>query len=244
MEAGTNTNAMNNIALLNSKIQKKPHNITIKNFNPNEPKIKSNLKYSDKQNYRRYKTKIEPKLHSKIMIDEEDDLVAKIRKEFGITDTDKTKNYSEVETSGADYVKPPEPKEAEPFKYPKYIYEISDISKSESEEIVGQLLDEMVSHVEWLKRDDEDTEGEEQDEDDDTDEEEPAPLSREKSGMTSRTELSTLTTEPGDLFDLAERYGILFRGPKPTTPENIRKRENKIRKKIEEIEAKKGVAKK
>ena len=118
MEAGTNTNAMNNIALLNSKIQKKPHNITIKNFNPNEPKIKSNLKYSDKQNYRRYKTKIEPKLHSKIMIDEEDDLVAKIRKEFGITDTDKTKNYSEVETSGADYVKPPELKEAEPFKYP------------------------------------------------------------------------------------------------------------------------------
>ena len=44
MEAGTNTNAMNNIALLNSKIQKKPHNIAIKNFNPNEPKIKSNLK--------------------------------------------------------------------------------------------------------------------------------------------------------------------------------------------------------
>jgi hypothetical protein len=105
------------------------------------------------------------------------------------------------------------------------------------------MLDEMVSHVEWLNQDEEDTEGEEEDEDDDTDEEEPAPLSRERSGVTSRTELSTLTTEVrGDLFDLAERYGILFRGPKPTIPENIRKREDKIRKKIAEKEAKKGVA--
>ena len=62
--------------------------------------------------------------------------------------------------------------------------------------------------------------------------------------MTSRTELSTLTTEAeGNLFDLAEIYGIYFRGPKPTTPENIRKGENKIRKKIAEIEAKKAQAK-
>jgi hypothetical protein len=42
---------MNNITVVNSKIQKNPHNINIKNFNPNEPKIKSNLKYSNKQNY-------------------------------------------------------------------------------------------------------------------------------------------------------------------------------------------------
>ncbi len=51
----TNPNTMNNIALLNSKIKKKQHNITIKNFNMNEPKIKSNMKYNDKQNYRKYK---------------------------------------------------------------------------------------------------------------------------------------------------------------------------------------------
>ncbi len=244
-EFGTNTNpnTMNNIALLNSKIKKKPHNITIKNFNPNEPKIKSNMKYSDKQNYRRYKTKIEPKLHNKIMIDEEDDLVAKIRKEFGITDTDKKKNYSEVETSGADYVKPPEPREAEPVENPKYIYDISDISRDENEDIIGQLLDDMISRVEWLN-DEEDTEGEEEDEDEETDEEGPAALRREKSGMTSKTELSALTTEaPDDIFDQAERYGITFRGPKPINPEKLKARERKIRKKIAEIDASRGMAK-
>ena len=43
----------------------------------------------------RYKTKTEPKLFSKITIDEEDDLVAKIRKEFGITADNKKTNYSD-----------------------------------------------------------------------------------------------------------------------------------------------------
>ena len=87
IDANTNTNPNNNISIINAgKLKKKPHNITIKNFNPNEPKTRqSQILYSDKQNYRRYKTKTEPKLYSKIMIDEEDDLVAKIRKEFGIT---------------------------------------------------------------------------------------------------------------------------------------------------------------
>ena len=72
--------------ILNAKhAKKKPHNITIKNFNPNEPKPrKPKILYSEKQNYRRYKTKTEPKLYSKIMIDEEDDIIAKIRKEFGM----------------------------------------------------------------------------------------------------------------------------------------------------------------
>ena len=70
-EFGTNTNpnTMNNLLLINSKIKKKPHNITIKNYNPNEPKTKqSQILYSDKQNYRKYKTKIEPKLLSRITI--------------------------------------------------------------------------------------------------------------------------------------------------------------------------------
>ena len=54
MDAETNTNpyTMNNIALINSKVKKKPHNIIIKN-NRNEPKIRANMRYSDKQNYRR-----------------------------------------------------------------------------------------------------------------------------------------------------------------------------------------------
>ena len=105
----TNVNPNNNISIINAgKLKKKPHNITIKNFNPNEPKThKPKILYSEKQNYRRYKTKTEPKLYSKIMIDEEDDLVAKIRKEFGITAENKKTNYSEVNTSGANYVKDP-----------------------------------------------------------------------------------------------------------------------------------------
>ena len=80
--AGTNTNPLNNIALIDGKKKKKPHNITIKYGN--EPKILKNMKYSDKQNYRRYKTKTEPKLHQSIKIDEEDDIIATIKKAFGI----------------------------------------------------------------------------------------------------------------------------------------------------------------
>ena len=35
----TNVNPNNNISIINAgKLKKKPHNITIKNFNPNEPK--------------------------------------------------------------------------------------------------------------------------------------------------------------------------------------------------------------
>ena len=35
----TNTNPLNSIALINTEKKKKPHNISFKNFNPNEPKI-------------------------------------------------------------------------------------------------------------------------------------------------------------------------------------------------------------
>ena len=83
--------------------EKKPHNITIKNFNPNEPKTrKSQLLHSVKKNYRGYKTKTEPNLLSEIMVDGEEDSIAKIRKEFGIDD--ETRKYYMllllVETSG------------------------------------------------------------------------------------------------------------------------------------------------
>ena len=62
--------------------EKKPHNIRIKNNNPNEPKIKPDTRYSEKQKYRLYKTKIEPNKHDKIMIHDADDIVAKIREAF------------------------------------------------------------------------------------------------------------------------------------------------------------------
>lgn len=105
---GTNTNPFSQIGLINTETKKKPHNITIKNNNTNEPKMNINMKYTDKQKYRRYKTKTEPKLHDKIMIDEEDDIVNTIKKAFGI-ENKKNTNFTNVETSGTPYYEEPNP---------------------------------------------------------------------------------------------------------------------------------------
>ena len=78
------------------------------------------MKYTEKQKYHRYKTKTEPKLYSKIMIDEKDDIIPTIKKAFGIEKENK-QNFSNVETSGADYVKDPEPTGVELTKPPEYI---------------------------------------------------------------------------------------------------------------------------
>ena len=83
-----------NVNLVNLKEKKKPHNIQINN-NRKEPTVKANIKYSDKHNFRRYKTKTEPKLHSKILINEEDDIISKIREAFG--EKKPNTNYTEVQ---------------------------------------------------------------------------------------------------------------------------------------------------
>ena len=234
MDAETNTNqsGMNNIALINSKAKKKPHNIVIKN-NRNEPKTRANMRYSDKQNYRRYKTKTEPKLYERITIDEEDDLIAKIRKEFGIPNDEKKANfYDNINVSGAEYIKDPEPVEGERIQQPRYVYDfISDVSKDDTEELIGQLMEDMISQLQA-----EEGEGEEDDE------EEVAPLGREMSGMTELSTMPTLATE--DIFDMALRYGITYPGRKPTNPAAIEARERDIREKIAKIDAERGVAKK
>ena len=85
--------------------EKKPHNIRIKNRNPNEPKIKPDTRYSEKQKYRIYKTKIEPNKLDKIKIDEEDDIVAKIREAFDKERKD-TKSPL-VEVAPNPYIEPP-----------------------------------------------------------------------------------------------------------------------------------------
>jgi len=118
--ADTNTDPQKMINVINTEKKKKSHNITIKNYNPNEPKVYPNMKYTEKQNYRRYKTKTEPKLYSRIMIDEEDDIINTIKKAFGIEKENK-RNISNVETSGADYIKDPEPIGVEQTKPPEYI---------------------------------------------------------------------------------------------------------------------------
>jgi hypothetical protein len=92
------TNTINpQLGLFNLQQKKKPYDVKIKNFNRNEPKIKQNVKYSAKQNFRKYKSNIEPNLRSKIMIDEEDDMVNKIKKAFGIETTSK-RNFTQTET--------------------------------------------------------------------------------------------------------------------------------------------------
>ena len=104
---------LKNPVVINSAEKKKPHNVQIKNFNPKEPKVKQSIKYSAKQSYRRYKTIKEPYLHSKIMVDDGDDMVSKIQEAFGIKPKAKP-NYTDSQThanphnAGLDYMPPSE----------------------------------------------------------------------------------------------------------------------------------------
>ncbi len=90
VDVAMNTNPLSEIALINTdKLKKKPYDARIKSYNLNEPKIQANMKYSDKHKFRKYKAKTGPKLFSKIMVDDQEELISKIRKEFGIKDTTK-----------------------------------------------------------------------------------------------------------------------------------------------------------
>ena len=99
------TNPAYNVGIINQEQKKKPHNVTIRNHNPHEPKIKANTKYSAKQSYRRYKTKREPNLLNRIQVNEDDDVVSKIKEAFGIAHEKPNTNYSEVETAPSAYNK-------------------------------------------------------------------------------------------------------------------------------------------
>ena len=87
--------------------KKKPYDVKFSKYNP---KINPNIKYSSKQAYRQYKSKVEPNLHKKIMIEEEDDLVKKIKKAFGIKP--ENTNFTDVESAPFEstYAKFPENK--------------------------------------------------------------------------------------------------------------------------------------
>jgi hypothetical protein len=153
---GTDALPLNNIGLINSEQKKKPHNITIKNYNQNEPKRTPNMKYSDKQRYRRYKTKTEPNLLSKIQVNEDDDIINKIKAAFGIKTDDKGSNYSEPETAPAPFYKgldeipelpeaprqqrePRVPKERRPLRRDQQLMEeLNEVTTEEAEESTFQ----------------------------------------------------------------------------------------------------------
>jgi hypothetical protein len=98
--AGTNTDLYKQIINLNLEQKKKPHNIQINN-KAKQQVVQPNVKHSAKQSYRRYKSKTEPKLHSKIMINEDDDIINKIKEAFGLQAEKPNKNYLEVQTGSA-----------------------------------------------------------------------------------------------------------------------------------------------
>lgn len=80
------------------------------NNNRKERKIVPNLKLSDKQRMRNYKTNIAPRTRDKILHEERDDeLVRKIREAFGLKNNVKNSNYGDVNTYEApEYIPPKE----------------------------------------------------------------------------------------------------------------------------------------
>ena len=67
----------------------------MKNYNK---KIKTNITKTDKQKYRIYKSVIEPNHLNRIQINETDDIVAKIKKAFGLAEPANT-NYSKMQVA-------------------------------------------------------------------------------------------------------------------------------------------------
>jgi len=134
--------------LLNLKEEKKkPYNITIKN-NRNEPKVKENVRYSAKQNYRIYKSKIEPKLHNKIKIDEEDDIVSAIRQEF--EKRNRNKPVQEVPVFENPYIKPPETSEKTEAKNKALDFLADKYSKKALDEAMAEFEGEDLSFLDDL----------------------------------------------------------------------------------------------
>jgi hypothetical protein len=248
VDAANNTNQFNQIALINTdKSKKKPYDVKIKNYNPNEPKIKANMKYSDKHRFRKYKTKTEPKLYSKIMVDDEEELISKIRKEFGIKDTTR-KNYSEVETSGTPYYKAPNPQLPERQSMVRFDDdELSDMTRKDIEDILGGIISQVAGDAVGLTLASGEDIGD-LDEEDLLPDDDPPPLMRE---LSRGTELSALTTKAeeietlnyDDLVTELNKRGLTRKsGQPPTNPATIKKHETEMRKRIMEFDKNRGAS--
>ena len=140
-DTGTNTKPFNPVFMLNTDIKKqRPHNIIINN-NRKEPKVKADIKYSNKQNFRRYKTRREPLLKNNITINEEDDIVSKIKEAFGIEEKKNT-NYTDVETAKTDYIKIPSNINNTPEKAIIEEREIDELSRYEKEDLTNMSFED------------------------------------------------------------------------------------------------------
>lgn len=134
---GTQTDN-NNFGIINlQKTKKKPYDVAIDNFKK-ELKIIPNVKYTAKQRYRRYKTNDAPKLYKRVMIDEEDEMVNKIREAFGLNAIKKNKNYQEVETAPTPYYNAPQPETV--FENRNKEDDITDILADDMEALTLQAV--------------------------------------------------------------------------------------------------------
>jgi len=72
--------------LFSGNTKRKPIDVKINNDIRKEPRIGllKNAKFSEEQRFRRYKSKIEPRLKEKITMNEDDDIVARLKDIFGI----------------------------------------------------------------------------------------------------------------------------------------------------------------
>jgi len=139
--------------------KKQPFDITIDN-NKKEPKLSKNVRYSDKQNYRRYKTLTEPKLLSRIMVDANDsqtlDIQEQIQRLLGLKPPQKKDERlpegADVFTAPSAYIAPPNPKAVniEPVSpelkidsgeslFENGMNEINDVSRKDQEDLLGTI---------------------------------------------------------------------------------------------------------
>jgi len=72
--------------LFSGNPKRKPIDVKINNDIRKEPKISllKNAKFSEEQRFRRYKTKVEPRLKEKITMNEDDDIATRLKEIFGM----------------------------------------------------------------------------------------------------------------------------------------------------------------
>jgi len=145
------TSAANQITNINLEQKKKPYDVKINN-KARQPTVTPNVKYTDKHRFRRYKTKVEPNLFKKIEVNEEDDVIDKIRAAFNPDYKIPNTNFSEQITAPAPFNKgadqPPITetkmysgivrKHQSDTKPVARLEEINDISRTDYEELTFQ----------------------------------------------------------------------------------------------------------